>query len=336
MKKRSLIPAFFVIIVLAGPLLAQVGRISGEVTDTEGRPLKDVVIRIETEESDARRTYRVKTDEKGKYLHSGVYLQGIYRVIAEKEGYRTGYVRGVKPVFDSDRNGVDFVLKPGEAGPTDFEMTAEEFEKLRREKAEADKRRAMLAEFQVNFEEGVEKFNSENYKEALTAFRKAAEIDSEQPVVWANIGESFARLKRYDEAIKAYEKALVLKPDDPAYLQNLGNIYAGKGDTDKAKELFEKSVGVAAQTDARAAAAAYYNLAVVYINNGQIKEAGDVLRKAVKTDDTHAEAHYQLGLIMLSSNETAGALKHFRRYLALAPTGPNAATVKELVANLNQ
>lgn len=334
MKKIFLIPAFFVIFFLVAPLPAQVGRISGEVTDPEGKPLKDVLIRIEGLE--VRRNYKVKTNKDGKYVHAGVSIQGTYRVIAEKEGYQTDYVEGVKPSFGSDRNPTNFTLKPGKSGPLAFELTDEQIEKLKREKAEADKRREMMAEVQAAFNEGVQYYNTGNYEQALTTFQGALDKDPEQPALWAYVGETYDQLKRYDEAIEAYQKAIALRPNDAAYMQNLGNVYASKGDTDKAREYYEKSASMSAPTDAGAAAATYYNLGVTYINNGQTKEAAEALTKAVEVDDTYAEAHYQLGITLLGLNDMAGSVKHLKRYVELTPNGPNAETAKALIEQLGQ
>lgn len=121
------------------------GFITGQVVDEDGNPIEGVTIRMEA--VDIGRKYKVKTKKDGKYLHAGVSLQSLYRVIAEKEGYQTDYVQGVKPGFDrsqenrGEKRGVhDFTLRKGTSGKLAFEMTEEEKLALEKQRAEQEKR----------------------------------------------------------------------------------------------------------------------------------------------------------------------------------------------------
>ena len=119
---------FFLGILLLSWLIpsleAQIGNIRGKVTDQEGTPLEDVLIKIEGIE--VSRKYEVKTDAKGEYFHGGVSRQGTYRVIAEKDGFQRNYVEGLRPATDrrGDTGVADFVLTPGAAGRLAFELTS--------------------------------------------------------------------------------------------------------------------------------------------------------------------------------------------------------------------
>jgi TolA-binding protein len=56
----------------------------------------------------------------------------------------------------------------------------------------------------------------------------------------------------------------------------------------------------------------------------------------VQANPSHAEAHYQLGMALVNEGNLTGAATEFDTYLKLAPSGPNAATAKSLLAQLKK
>lgn len=311
-----------------------VGPIRGVVKDEQGNPIKDVEIRIQAQKG--KRSYKTKTNKKGEYYYGSVNLQFTYRVIAEREGYKTEFEQHVKAGFGGDSFGdrhqgfrevVDFVLKEGKSGKLDFEMSPDEREKILKQQTAA-------ADVQKAYQEGSMAFNLGQFEDAAAAFQKALEKDPTQANIWARLGNTHLELEKYDLAIKDYEKALELDPENGGFYQNLGGIYTKKGDTAKAQEMYEKSASFA--TDPRAAAANHYNAAVVNINTGNSKGARAALEKAVEADPTHEEAHYQLGIILLGMNLIDDAVKHLSEYGKLAPQGPNAEVAASLVEQLGK
>lgn len=312
-----------------------VGPIRGAVKDEKGNPIEGVEIRIQAQKS--KRKYKTKTDKKGEYYYGSVNLQFTYRVIAEKEGYRTDFKQHVKGGFGSGdsfgdrhqglREVVDFVLKEGKSGKLDFEMSPEERERIL-------KQQTVQKDVQKDYQEGSMAFNLGQFEDAAAAFKKALEKDPERANIWARLGNTHLELKKYDLAIQNYEKALELDPQNGAFYQNLGGIYTKKGDTAKAEEMYQKSASFA--TSPKAAATNHYNAAVVNINSGNSKGARAALEKAVEADPTHEEAHYQLGIILLGMNLIDDAIKHLREYGNLAPQGPNAEVAASLVEQLSQ
>lgn len=316
-------------------LQAQVGVIRGEVVDEQGNPIEDVTIRIEG--MDVARKYKVDTGKDGKYLHAGVALQGVYRVIAEKKGFQSDYVEGVRPAFstsDEERGVVNFRLKAGEARKLAFEMTDEEREELKRRQEEARKQAERMAAIREQFNMGVEQYNAGMFEEAAKSFAAALEKDPQQPAVWANLGNAYIKLNQYDKALEAYDKAIELSPQDPAFYQNRGSIHAALGNSEQAKADYEKSATISAADNPKAAAANFYNLGVTYINTGKNLEAAEALQKAIEYDPRHAEAHYQLGITLLGLNRIEDSLKHLKEYVKLAPQGPNAEVAAALIEQL--
>ena len=75
--------------------------------------------------------------------------------------------------------------------------------------------------------------NIEEYDKSLQAYKKAMEINPQQPYPYQNIGITYQRLKQWDEAIKYGLEAIALQSYPAAHIV-LGDSYRGKGDYEKA------------------------------------------------------------------------------------------------------
>jgi Flp pilus assembly protein TadD len=320
---------------LVGSVYAQVGAMRGFVKDENGNPIEGVTVTIEGIE--IRRSYTVKTDKNGRYLHAGIPLQGTYRIVAKKEGFQSDGIQGVRAGFgpdDPDRGPYNFVLKPGASTKLSFEMTPEELEAMKKQQEESEKRRAASAAVQQSFQEGLQFYNLNQFEQAAAAFNRAAEKDPEQVAVWANLGLTYHKMKRLEESLTSYEKALALKPDDAGIYQNMGSVYSDMGQPEKSREMYEKAVNLTAATNPKAAAVQYYNMGVTFINTGKNDEAIEALMKALEADPQHAESHYQLGITYLGVNKMDESIASLKKYLELKPNGEEAETAKALIESL--
>jgi tetratricopeptide (TPR) repeat protein len=81
---------------------------------------------------------------------------------------------------------------------------------------------------------------------------------------------------------------------------------------------------------------AMFNQGVILWNAGKIADAKKQFEAVVAANPNHAEAHYQLGMALVNEGNLNGAADQFAKYLELAPTGPNAATAKGLLAQLKK
>ncbi len=338
MKSRISYGLFLAVLMLVAfpsqEAFAQLGFLSGEVVDEDGKPIEDATVRIEA--MAGARKYKLKTNSKGMYVHAGVSIQGTYRIIIEKEGYEGDYIEGVKAGFtrDEERSVKKFTLKKGKARQMAFDMTDEDLEKLKEQQAAARELAERIEAVRETFNQGVTFYNGGQYAEAVKAFEVVLEVDSEQPSVWANVGNCHTKLGQYDKALVAYDRAIALEPENAAHYQNKGSVYAANGEAEKAREYYEKAASMSTELSPADAAVNYYNMGVTYINGGQSEEAAEALKKAVELDPNHAEAHYQLGITLISLNDMEGAMDHLRTYLVLAPTAPNAEVAKALIEQL--
>lgn len=57
-----------------------------------------------------------------------------------------------------------------------------------------------------------------------------------------NLGINLKRAGKLDDALNYYKKAIELEPDNPIILYNTGVLYNNKGDYKSATELLNKSI----------------------------------------------------------------------------------------------
>lgn len=136
-----------------------------------------------------------------------------------------------------------------------------------------------------------------------------------------------------DWAIKCYEKAKDLEPTNPYIFTEIGRVYISKADLAEqqknleekeknlrlAKDYFEKAVSLKGDY-----APAHYQLAMVYIREGKIKEAIEKLELTKQVAPNDVGLAFQLGLIYYNDNQLDKAKVEFERAVNLDPNYSNA------------
>lgn len=348
--------------LLAGLSWGQVSAIEGDVIAEDGSKLQGALIRIER--TDIKGSYKVKTDKKGHYFHTGLPL-GTYDVILEVNGKVMDTRKNVRTRL-GDPLPVNFDLqalarkrqamqKAAEVGKLSKEqvkeMTPEERAELERQVKERAAALARNKELNDAFNQGMEGLKTRQWQQSIEGFQKAAGIDPKQHVIWGNLAEAYMGLsatktgaeqqEAWNKAIEAYNKAIELKPDDAAYHNNFALALAKQKKFDEARAELEK----AAQINPAGAGQYYYNLGAVLTNIGQIEAATEAFKKAVEADPKYANAQYQYGVSLMGKATIApdgkmipppGAREAFEKYLQLEPNGPNAEAAKAMLDAMSQ
>lgn len=340
------------LLVSAGLCLGQTGSIAGKVIGPDGQPLQGALVKIER--IDVRGNYKVKTKKKGDYFHAGLPL-GNYNVHVEIDGEVAERVGGVR-VGMGDPTRIDFDLakkaEQAKSGPTKEDFAAmSPAERKKYEEALRKQQQQISKNKELNeiFGTGMVALKTKNFAVAVESLTKASEIDPNQHVVWANLGDAqsqFAltktgadRTNLYEDAIVSYQKAIEMDPTNAAYHNNLGLVLvrAGQGEEGKLK-LVE-----AAMLDPDSGGKFYFNLGAVMVNTGNTQGAIDAFRSATETDPNYANAYYQLGMALVGMAETKadgsvvpapGTIESFEKYIELQPSGPYAASALGMVQGL--
>lgn len=136
------------------------------------------------------------------------------------------------------------------------------------------------------------------------------------------------RAGRVAEAERGFRDVIARHPELGGAHANLGLILRNAGKDDDSIAALEQAVKVSPKQ------AVYFNqLGVSYRHKGQFQKARNAYEQAIALDDNYADAHLNLGVLLdLYLGDSALALTHYERYLALSPAGD--AAVGKWVADL--
>jgi tetratricopeptide (TPR) repeat protein len=344
-------------LISTGASWAQITAIEGDVKGPDGKMVQNAQILIERE--DMKGTYKgAKTDKKGHYIYNGLPI-GRYTVSILIDNQKKDQMQHVQtklgdpiPVnFDlaqsaaqqaaADKADPASVTKEQERGMSKEQKDA--LEKRAKENAAAMAKNKALNDA---FNAGKEALTAKNYDAAVDAFKKGAELDPNQHVIWANLADTYLAIAAtktgadqqaaIDQGLEAYQKAITLKPDEAPYHNNYALALAKAKKIDEAKAELTK----AAQLDPTQAGKYYYNLGAVLVNTGQTAASEDFFKKAIESDPNYADAQFQYATA-LSAKLTTGAdgkvtappgmQEALNKYLELQPTGQFAEAAKGML-----
>lgn len=165
---------------------------------------------------------------------------------------------------------------------------------------------------------------------AIITWKKAIELDPNQPELRYNLAQALESTGDIDGAKKEYLEVLRLDPKLVAPRYNLANLYLELGDLDEAKEQLLEGVNTAPYFSA-----AHLLLAQVYQQIGDFQLAIDeyqtVLRLAKDGTVNLAEIYFEIGNSYLNMNDSEKALTVWEKTLELQPDHTKA---KEGIAKL--
>lgn len=309
------------LLLTAGTALAQVGALKGKVTDENGGPVVGALIKIER--NDVKGSYQVKTKKKGTYFHAGLPL-GRYTVALWIDGKQVDSIGGVR--VGSGSEDVNFDLSElkarqaqaqAAADANDGVATKEQLSQMsasqRKEyEAQLKARQQQLSknkELNDAFNSGMEAMRLKDYATAETQLAKAGELDPAQHTVWANLANAQSSLAKgktgadkeayYAKTMASWDKALAIQPENAAYHNNYGLALIEAGKLDEGKVQLAK----AAELDPVNGGRYWFNLGAVMINSNNTEGAIDAFQKAVEVQPDYANAHYQLGVAMVGAAE---------------------------------
>jgi tetratricopeptide (TPR) repeat protein len=135
------------------------------------------------------------------------------------------------------------------------------------------------AEFFRLFDHAAELAAKGQDEAAIAEWKKALEINPEDPMANNNLGTHLLKRGQLDEAIPHFEKAVALKPDYADAQNNLGIVLLQKGKVDKAIEHLEKAEGINPRNTQT-----YYNLGAALYMQGKVAETLAQWRAGLRVD----------------------------------------------------
>lgn len=151
-------------------------------------------------------------------------------------------------------------------------------------------------------------------EEALAKLQKALAISPDLPEGYFNVANLLLQTGRPQEAEPLLAKALALDPYDAAAYDLLGQVMAMRRNTDGALYSFQKAVKL------RPGYAPYlYNYALGLLQVGRYDEAKTQIQAAIQADPHYAEAHEILGAILVREHQSEQAIAEYRQALSIRP-----------------
>ena len=182
--------------------------------------------------------------------------------------------------------------------------------------AERDLQRAaklLSQDFDAQYYLGRVYFEGSKLTPALESFRLAIVLDPRSVKARNNLGQTLEALTRFEEAKEAYREAIDLEQQDTARSEwpyfNLGSLLLAEGDPTQAVTLLEQALErnpSSLQTQTK--------LGVAYGAAARPEDATKQLRQVVLVEPTHAEAHFQLGRILMRLGQKDEARKHLNLF----------------------
>jgi len=207
------------------------------------------------------------------------------------------------------------------------------------------------------------------YADGVTAMTTATQQAPDQSILWLTLGDSQLGVadqaakaakaagtpvtdasitSKYADAATSFKKAIDVgatakKPNPEATgsaYDRLGVSLSKSGDLKGAADAFDS----AAKADPPGAGRYFLNEAVVFYNAGKTDESAVAADKAITADPKKVDAYYIKGQSLIQKvtvdpktqmvTAPPGCEDAYQKYLELAPDGPHAAEVKEILTGI--
>ncbi|MCM0591413.1 MAG: tetratricopeptide repeat protein [Gloeotrichia echinulata IR180] len=171
------------------------------------------------------------------------------------------------------------------------------------------------------YQQGVTRYNRQDFQGAEFAFRQALQRDSNIGMARNYLGHIYLQQNRLDAAVQEYGEAIRLNPNFSVAYYNLGLALHRQGQKEAAITAYRQSLVIDPKM-----AVAQYNLGLVLYEQGQPQEAIAAYRQAIELDSTNANAYFNLAIALQEQGEIKQAIATYRQVLTRDPNNAIAYT----------
>jgi Flp pilus assembly protein TadD len=285
------------------------GRLDGKVVNDKGEPVAHarLVFRLKGKEGPT-----VETDAKGHFAYYG-FSTGQWDLDVSAPGYAT-WKTSVQLSELTRIPPMEIKLeKTPEAPPAPAAPAAPDIK----------------AEIVPTIERGNALLEKKDYPGARAEYEKALAIVPDNPIILRAIARTYYSEKNLDGAIAALKKAADKDPSDTQTLLLLANLDLEKGNVEEGKAILDKLPAGSVQDPA-----VYLNAGIVLLNKKNAAGAWEQFDRAVALKPDDAEAYFYRGLAAVQLKKKTEARADLRKYLELAPNGPQAGDAKDLLSSI--
>ena len=345
--------------------------IHGHVQNAGGQPINHGDVKLTTDRTSAAKDrkyqYTFPLDQNGDYKGSGI-APGTYAAIVLQDDKSLDFIESLDLKANDDKT-VDFDMTRAEYIN---KMTPEErkqLEEYKKKNAEATAANSKIADLNKSLVQARADTKAGNFDPAIASMTQATTQKPDEAILWVALGD--AQLGKGDAAAKA-AKASGKPATDPSIAQNFTDAaasYKKAVDANAASKKPNPETAGAAENqlgqalakggDAKAASDAYdaaakaepgkagmylFNEAATLYNAGKTEDSAAAADKAIAADPKRADAYYIKGQSLIGKASVdpktqkitapPGCVEAYQQYLELAPDGPRAEEVKQILTGI--
>jgi Flp pilus assembly protein TadD len=173
-------------------------------------------------------------------------------------------------------------------------------------------------------------YSAGNFTSALEQFQAAVSKNPSDAESLSNLGQVLVKLGRTAEAIPYFERAIKIIPQRWAYRFNLAHAQGLLGKWDDAVANYREAQQLFPTDYATA-----FNLAMALHKKGDDAAAVDEYKKAITLDPNDASFRMALAISLEKLQRRIEAVAAYNDYLQLAPSAPDADSVRARIAQLS-
>ena len=179
----------------------------------------------------------------------------------------------------------------------------------------------------VHYKNAAELERDKDFKGAIAELKKIVEIDPNDFIGWAQLGNLQFGNGEHQDADASYRKALALQPEYTPAWMNVGKLRVAQKQLEAAIEIF-KHVAALEPTDARV----FRLLGETYLQNKQGTLGAQALNHAIRLDPQgQAECHLQLAHLYQLAGAKELAAEEYKKFLAKVPNHPDKEKFEKFV-----
>ncbi len=329
----------------------QTGSIHGHVQTPVGIPMTDGIIGVATP-GDKTAKYTFKTDANGDYKGTGI-APGTYSIFLRQPDTPPDKVVDQVPEVKITAGGdilQDFDLTRPAYMATLTPDQRKLIEETRAKNASALKDNAVIKNLNANLAKAREDDKNKNYAEADQLMTQATQAKPDAALLWFELGIAQTGEAKYSDAATSLQKAIDLdaaskKPSPElqgAAGSALGEALARQKKIPEAQAAYD----AAAKANPAQAGTYYQNEAILmYQVASNLPATLAAADKAIAADPNRPIPYYFKGqaLVQNATVDKAGkivappgCIEAYEKYLELAPDGPLAPEVKQVLEGMGQ
>lgn len=184
-------------------------------------------------------------------------------------------------------------------------------------------------------EKAIEEFNGAlllieegKHQEALVALDRSIELDDMIYEPLQTKGQVYFEMGEFDKAKGQFDEAMEMGSTEPSNYFFLSEIFKSQGNTKKADEYSQLYLEEAADD---VNVDVLFNMAAKALNESDDATARGYLEQIIAADPEYADAHRELGYVLIRDGDMAGAKEHFQKYLELSPDAADGGEISSMM-----